>query len=133
MIITVIVTVFNRSHLLEKTLLSLVHQSQKIDELIVSDDGSEEDILGLLKQYTNHVDFAVTYVHQENEGFRLAKCRNNGIRKAQGDFIIFIDQDIVGTRHYLQTFIRYSQSRTFLVAYPIRLSLKQTEPSGHKM
>jgi len=133
MTITAIMNVFNRSHLLDKALLSLVHQSQKIDELIVSDDGSGEDILGLLKQYANHVDFAVTYIFQENKGFRLAKSRNNGIREAQGDYIIFIDQDIVGTKHYLRNFIRCCQSGMFLVAYPVRLSKKQTEQLDEEM
>ncbi len=124
--ISVIITVFNRRHFLHKALLALRSQSQPIDEIIISDDGSDEDILGLVRDFARTVDFCVKYVRQENQGFRLARCRNNGVRAADGDFLIFIDQDVVYTKDYLKTFIDNKKTKRFLVAYPVRLTEEQT-------
>ena len=43
--VSLIITVFNRSNALRKTLLSLQNQSVKPDELIIADDGSTEDVV----------------------------------------------------------------------------------------
>lgn len=124
--ISVIITVFNRRHFLEKALLALRSQSQKIDQLIVSDDGSDEDILGLIKDFAKTAHFGIKYVRQENKGFRLARCRNNAVRLAEGDFLIFVDQDVVYTRDYLKKFIESKKEGRFIVAYPVRLTADQT-------
>ena len=124
---TVIITVYNRIHMLEKALFSLEAQSVKPDELIISDDGSSEDVLGFLKQHRDHFPFPVRYVRQEDKGFRLARCRNNAARNASGDFLIFLDQDLVLTHHYLLAFFWHRRPKRFLVGYPVRLLSEQTE------
>ncbi|MBW6515967.1 MAG: glycosyltransferase [Candidatus Cloacimonetes bacterium] len=69
---------------------------------------------------------AIKYVKQEHRGFRAAKCRNNGIKLATSDYLIFNDQDIVGTVDYYSTYLDYASRGEFLVAYPIRLDDKET-------
>ena len=93
--VSVIITVFNRIHLLRKALISLGQQSYQPDELVLSDDGSDEGIVNGVKDIIEGFNFPVKFVQQENKGFRLAKCRNNGVRNASGNFLIFIDQDII--------------------------------------
>ena len=51
-------------------------------------------------------DFKIKHVYQEDRGFRLAKSRNNAARVAEGDWLVFLDQDIIfggrlGTYKYL--------------------------------
>lgn len=122
--ISVIVPVYNKLHLFEKCLISLCHQSRLPDEIIISDDGSSEDIVGLL----NNFDFpcAVKLVRQEDLGFRLARCRNNAARIANGDFLIFADQDIVYTKNFIQSCEKFKQRSEFLTPYPVRLSEEQS-------
>lgn len=124
--VAVIIAVYNRRHFLEKALLALQSQSLPIDELIVTDDGSEEEIISAVKRFAEKVRFKITYIRQENRGFRLAKCRNNAIREAQSDYLVFIDQDVVYTRDYLKTFAVNRRRGQFLVAYPVRLTPEQT-------
>ncbi len=102
---SLIITVFNRSNLIRKALLSLQNQSVKPNELILSDDGSTEDIISSISDIVGKFDFPVKYVRQENKGFRLAKTRNNGVRNSNGDLIIFLDQDLIHTKNLIETFI----------------------------
>jgi len=56
-------------------------------EIIVVDDGSQEDIEGLLKPYTNKV----SYIRIQNSG--PAAARNVGIKASKGEFIALLDHD----------------------------------------
>jgi glycosyltransferase involved in cell wall biosynthesis len=122
--ISVIVPVYNKLHLFEKCLFSLCHQSRQPDEIIISDDGSSEDVLGLLQQFD--FPFPVKLVRQEDRGFRLARCRNNAARIATGEFLIFADQDIVYTKNYIQRCEEFKRPSEFLTPYPVRLSEEQS-------
>ena len=131
--LSVVVTVYNRPELLRRALLSVASQSCVPGEIIVSDDGSEEDVLGVVRGCLAMVRCAVTYVRQSDRGFRLAKCRNNAVRLATRDVLVFLDQDIIGTRDYLATFQRSVAPGRFAVAYPARLTDAQTEQLSDDM
>jgi GT2 family glycosyltransferase len=124
---SIIIAVFNRVQFLRSCLLSLKHQSIVPDEVILTDDGSTMDVVSQIQDVISDLDARVHYVRQPNKGFRLARCRNNGVRIATGDYLIFIDQDIVCTEHFIKTFIDHRRAKRFCVSYPIRLSPQQTE------
>lgn len=126
-IISVIFSVYNRAHLLQKALISLSQQSFLPDEVIISDDGSQEDIIATIQKLIVQLRVQVRYVRQEDKGFRLAKCRNNGVRISQGDFLIFLDQDLVFTRNFIKTMVENQGPNRFCVAYPVRLTENQTQ------
>lgn len=124
--VSLIITVFNRKHLLRKALLSLRQQSELPDEIIISDDGSEEDILKGIADIVGQMHIPMKFVTQENKGFRLAKCRNNGVRISSGNFLIFMDQDLIQSKNYIKTFISNQKTKTFITSYPIRLTENQS-------
>ena len=119
---SLIITVYNRSNLIRKSLLSLNNQSVKPDELILSDDGSDEDIIEVIKDIVRKFNFPVKFIQQEHKDFRLAKFRNNGIRNASGNFLIFLDQDLLHTQNLLRTFIINQKENRFLTGVPIWLN-----------
>ncbi len=123
---SLIITIFNRSQSLRKALLSLQNQSVKPSELILSDDGSEEDIVNVIKDITKQLDFPVKYVKQENKGFRLAKARNNGVRNSSGDLLIFLDQDLIYTENMIKTFIDSSKRKRFTTGMPVWLRKEES-------
>lgn len=122
---SVIITVFNRCNLLRKALLSLSNQSVKPAELIISDDGSEENVFDEIRNIVERIPFKVKYIKQENRGFRLARCRNNGVRNSSGDYLIFIDQDIICTNNIIKTFIQSRRDKRFITSHRINLSEEQ--------
>ncbi|WP_456405802.1 glycosyltransferase [Caldithrix abyssi] len=125
--ISVIISVYNRLDYLKKALISIQHQSVLPSEVIITDDGSQEPIVDVVQELVPQFDFRIKLVIQEDRGFRLARCKNNGIRVAENDFLVFWDQDVVGTRRYLETYYENWKPGMFVVSYPVRLSEAQTQ------
>lgn len=125
--VSIIITIYNRVHLLRKSLISLSKQSTQPDELIISDDGSSENIKDGISDIISQFNFPVKMVKQEKNGFRLAQCRNNAVLNSSGDFLIFIDQDIIHTKDFIKTFVENRKHKRFITSYPIRLTKEQSE------
>lgn len=88
-LVSVIVPVFNRSSLLSRAIQSAVDQSHPELEIIVVDDGSTEDIDGVLREFDD--ERIVCLRHDTNRG--VAAARNTGLRHAHGHYIGFLDSD----------------------------------------
>jgi len=131
--ISVLVTVHNRFNLLRSNLISLSHQSLIPDEVVISDDGSEQNIIELLQPLAAHLPFTLKYVRQEHEGFRAARARNNAANYSTGEFLIFLDQDIISTHGFIETFAGDAKPGEFRVAWPIRLTEQQTAKVSDEM
>ena len=131
--VTLIITVHNRLPMLENILLSVANQSQRVDRIILADDGSTEDIARAASEWAEKLNIPVTHVRQSYQGFRVARSRNNAIREAEEGYLIFADQDLLFTRDYIATFSQYMELGRFLVAYPLRLDEAQTKCINEEM
>jgi len=85
--ISVIVPVYNTKDYLDKCLESLINQSLKEIEIIVINDGSEENVEPIIKKYKDKI----IYIKNSNHG--IGYTRNLGIKKASGEYIGFVDSD----------------------------------------
>jgi len=85
-----IVPVYNTEKYLKKCLDSLVGQTFKDFEIIIVNDGSTDNSMDIIlkyqKKYKN-----IIIIDQKNAGLSMA--RNNGVKKASGKYLIFIDSD----------------------------------------
>ena len=112
--ISVIVPVYNRIENLKYLIYCLKKQSEQIDELIISDDGSSVDVKSFIEKETKDTNFSVKYIWQEDLGFRLSRARNNGARIAEGDFLIFVDQDVILPFNLIKTVKKNVKENYFL-------------------
>lgn len=85
-----IVPVYNTNKYLKKCLDSLIKQTFKDFEIIVVNDGSTDKSLEIIEEYKNKY-VNIKLINQNNQGLSVA--RNNGILKATGKYILFIDSD----------------------------------------
>lgn len=85
--VSVIIPTYNRASFLRKAIDSVLNQTYQNFELIVVDDGSEDDTEELVLSYGN----SVSYIKQQNSG--PAAARNVGIKAATHDLIAFLDSD----------------------------------------
>lgn len=94
-ILSVIVPTYNRSALLNLTLKSLRKQtlSNELYEVIVCDDGSDDDSFEVTKSFAGSIN--VRYVWQKDEGYRVAEARNLGADIAKGKYLVFLDSGIL--------------------------------------
>lgn len=92
---TVIVPTYNRRRLLQLTLDSLDRQTLPRDrfEVLVVDDGSSDDTAAVVRGYEDRFD--LRYFYQPDEGYRVAKARNVGIRHAAGEICVFVDSGVL--------------------------------------
>lgn len=88
--ISIIVPVYNVEKYLEKCLKSLINQTLKEIEIILINDGSTDNSKYIIEKYLKK-DKRIILFDKENGG--QASARNFGIKKANGEFILFIDSD----------------------------------------
>jgi glycosyltransferase involved in cell wall biosynthesis len=87
---SIILPTYNRGYILENSIKSIIRQEFSNWELIVIDDGSTDDTSEVIKKYLE-LDKRINYYYQRNS--ERSAARNNGIAKAEGDFITFLDSD----------------------------------------
>ncbi len=88
--VSVIVPVYNVEKYLKECLDSILSQSLREIEVIAINDGSPDNSLEILKEYEKK-DSRVVVIDKKNEG--VGKARNDGLKKASGEFIAFMDSD----------------------------------------
>ncbi len=103
--VSVIITAYNYDRYIERAIRSCMDQSLNEDEyeIIVVNDCSTDNTDKILENYKNDVR---VFNLEKNSG--LSAARNFGVRKALGQFIIFIDAD-----DYIQHDLLFVQ-KTFL-------------------
>lgn len=93
--ISVLTTVYNRPEHLRLLLSALAAQTRPPDEVIVADDGSDAATVAALQRLLPAYGLPARVVRQEKNGYRLAAARNLAIRAATGDYLLFLDCDLV--------------------------------------
>ena len=86
-LVSVILPTFNRAWTLKDTIDSVLFQDYPNIELIIIDDGSEDNTRELLCTYKNKI----MVLTQANSG--VSASRNAGIKKSKGEFIALLDSD----------------------------------------
>lgn len=95
MLISVIVTTFNRPKALNLVLQALDKQTDKNFEVIVADDGSKSETQDLIDCLRKRVKYNLVHVWQEDSGFRAALVRNKAVLSSRGEYILFLDGDCI--------------------------------------
>ena len=99
-LVSIILPTFRRPTFLDEALARLAAMRRPVPiELIVVDDGSDDDTEAVVRQY-NGCFPRLRYLYQENGG--AGKARNNGARNAGGDLLLFTDDDILVAPDHLE-------------------------------
>ncbi len=111
--VTVIMPTWNRLFIIARAIDSVLQQSYKNFDLIISDDGSSDNTEAMLKKrYGNEP--RVIYIRNEHSG--VSHARNVALKQAQGDLIAYLDSDNVWSEDYLllmvNTFLDFPEINT---------------------
>ncbi|MEI7982309.1 MAG: glycosyltransferase family 2 protein [Bacteroidota bacterium] len=90
--ISVIIPNYNRGDLLEETLESLVNQDYQQWEGIVVDDGSTDDSEKITNGFIQK-DSRFRFFKRDRNPAGAPVCRNIGISRSKGNYLIFLDSD----------------------------------------
>lgn len=89
-LVSIVIPAYNAESFIQQTLSSVVRQTYQNLEVIVVDDGSKDNTVKLVREFTQS-DPRVSLISQSN--FGVSAARNLGIEKSTGEFIAFIDAD----------------------------------------
>ena len=87
---SIVVPIYNREKYIKQCLESIQKQTYKNIEIILVDDGSTDDSRKICENIANF-DTRIHYYYKENGG--VSSARNLGLKKANGEFISFVDSD----------------------------------------
>lgn len=101
-VFTVVVPIYNAEKYLKKALRSILEQEFSDFELILVNDGSEDQSLAVCKDFASTDTRIIVLNNEENCG--AAEARNRGIDIARGNYLCFVDADDYIEPDYLRRF-----------------------------
>lgn len=95
---SIIIPLYNKAHTIKNTLQTLFNQTYIDFEVIIVDDGSTDNSVELIRQFTT--DSRIRIIRQKNQGVSVA--RNRGIIEATQSWISFLDADDEWLPEYME-------------------------------
>ena len=89
--VSIIMPSFNKAKYISESINSVINQTYTNWELIIVDDYSNDDSQELINSFASKFDNIKTHFNLENRGANY--CRNIGLERAHGNYIIFLDAD----------------------------------------
>jgi glycosyltransferase involved in cell wall biosynthesis len=102
--VSICIATYNRSHLLRTCIENMLRQTYPEFELLIINDGSDDDTESIIRQYQKNEKRIRYFNHATNKG--LAAARNTAIHNARGRFFTFIDDDDAWHRDFLLHFVK---------------------------
>jgi len=111
--VSVIIPTYNYARFISQAIESVISQTYNKDdiEIIVIDDGSQDDTQALLKPYIDNN--IISYYYQENQG--KASATSNAIQKCTGKYIFNLDADDYFFHDKIQTYVNVFESDSNIV------------------
>lgn len=98
---------------------ALVYQTYSDFEIIISEDGSNDEMASFVKSYKSLQ--PITHVTQEDIGWQKNKALNNAVRNSKGDYLIFIDGDCVLHHRFIEEHKQLSDRKGIVAGKRIKL------------
>ena len=98
--VSVVIVARNASMTIGECLDSVLSQSRKPDEIIVVDDGSNDNTVEIVSRF-----LGVKLLKQNNRG--ISHARNLGTKRAQGEIVFYMDSDCIAESDWIETMLPY--------------------------
>jgi glycosyltransferase involved in cell wall biosynthesis len=123
-LISVIVSTYNRPDALDAVLRALSKQLDKRFEIMVADDGSGPETAAVVRDWRTRSKGVIVHVWHADRGFRLAEIRNRAIAASSGDYLVFLDGDCIPRRDFIAEHRRLAEPSWMVCGH--RLMLPET-------
>lgn len=129
---TLIISFYNRVDQLRLILTALEKQTISDFEVIVSDDGSNDNSIEELQHLIHTSKLSIQHVWHPDTGFNKTKILNKSILAASTEYIIFIDGDCIPAVNFIEDHIKYSKENRVVVGRRVELSDKISKKLNEK-
>lgn len=89
--ISVIIPCYNAEKTIRSAIRSLEQQTYRNFDVIVVDDGSNDNTLGVIKEISNETALNIIVIHQNNGG--VSSARNRALSAVETKYVTFLDAD----------------------------------------
>jgi GT2 family glycosyltransferase len=102
--ISVIMPVLNGERYIAEAIESICRQTCRDYEFVLVDDGSSDRTREIVFQYASRLKLEYVF-HEKNQG--ITRSVNDGLKRASGEFIAFLDHDDLWLPAFLETQLTY--------------------------
>lgn len=102
-LVSIAMAVYNGAKYLPEQLDSLLQQTYPNIEIVITDDGSKDDTIGLVKRYQQQYPSIRFFQNEENCG--VTKTFERSVRESKGDFIALCDQDDIWEKDKIELLV----------------------------
>lgn len=102
-LISVIIPIYRSERYVRVCIDSVLTQTYRNLEIILIDDGSDDDCPDICDRYAA-MDHRVVVIHQKNQG--ISETRNRGIESAHGQYLAFVDSDDAIAPNYIEELVK---------------------------
>ncbi|MCX8056675.1 MAG: glycosyltransferase [Ignavibacteria bacterium] len=125
--LSLIISFYNRIDYLKLVFAGLEIQTFSDFEVIIADDGSNENVVNQLQSLIKKLNFPVKHIWQEDKGFRKNKILNKAILTSETDYLVFIDGDCIPHSEFLKEHFFNREEKICLTGRRVNLSKKITD------
>ncbi|WP_238551986.1 glycosyltransferase family 2 protein [Herminiimonas sp. CN] len=130
MLISVIVTTYNRPDALSAVIQALLDQTDMNFEVVIADDGSSEPTREMIRSFQRSAIRKglkrIIHAWQPDNGFRASAARNLGVFASHGDYLIFLDGDCLPRPDFVERHRLIAETNFMVSGSRVLLSEKFT-------
>lgn len=116
-LVSIIVLIYNSEEFIVETLESIVNQSYKNIEIILSDDFSTDNSIKVAKDYLDSIEFKEYAIASNKKNMGIPANCNNGINKAKGTYIKLIAADDILLKDCIKSNVEFMEKNNNNIQY----------------
>jgi glycosyltransferase involved in cell wall biosynthesis len=125
-VISVLLATYNWPEALSLCLQALREQTNKNFEIIICDDGSKDETRTLISEFQKDFPVPLKHLWQEDDGFRKTLILNEGIKSANGEYLVFLDGDCIPQIDFIAQHLKLSEKNHLVTGSRILSSQQLT-------
>ncbi|MCX6152057.1 MAG: glycosyltransferase [Ignavibacteriales bacterium] len=123
---SIIISFYNKIDYLKLVLAGLQRQSFNDFEIIIADDGSDQNSVKAVENISRKMNYQMIHLWQEDKKFRKNKILNKAIVASNSDYLIFIDGDCVPHKEFIREHFVNREDNVCLTGRRVNLSERLT-------
>lgn len=111
---SIIISTYNSPAWLEKVLYGYNNQTYRQFEVVIADDGSNDQTRQLLKKMAEELFYPIIHVWHEDRGFQKSQILNKALQHCNAEYIVMSDGDCIPRKDFVEQHVKYREEGHFL-------------------
>jgi glycosyltransferase involved in cell wall biosynthesis len=111
---SIIISTYNSPDWLAKVLYGYNNQTYQAFEIVIADDGSNQETIDLIETLKKEVFYPIVHVWHEDNGFQKSEILNKAITKCSTPYIIMSDGDCIPRKDFVEVHVKHREEGFFL-------------------